>query len=290
MIQLSKIIIAAQVLLEALPISSSGHLFIIKELFTKYFPESSGSLSSELFYELLNVPTIFVIAYFFRKDIRLFTFRLLNLLKKTIRRNPSWSTKHHIKFFKILIRVAMMAVTANLITFAAYTFRKSFIRSCSTPYCSQLILLSGLFLTMTVLFSLKFKNPKSNESLDFLKASIIGISQSFGMFPGVSRFGITYATSRFLSISPRRSFEFSFLLHSLLVLGLLARTAIENNKELKLVFEHITFSNLALIAVSAIISFFILKFSYYMAKAKQFWKFSFYFPIPIGLLVWLILS
>jgi undecaprenyl-diphosphatase len=290
MIQLSKIIIAAQVLLETLPISSSGHLFIIKELFTKYFPESANNLPSPLFCELLNVPTIFVIAFFFRKNIQLFTFRLLNLLKLAVSQKYSTGRNHHIKFFKILIRIIMMAIMTNLITFAAYNFRKLFIRTCATPYCSQLILLSGLFATMTILFLLKFKRPNTNGSLNFVKASIIGIAQSFGVFPGISRFGTTYAVARLLSISPRRSFEFSFILHSGLVLGILTKSVLENSKELKLIEQYLTLSNLALLSACAAISFLGLKFSYHMAKTKQFWKFGLYFPIPVGVLVWLILS
>ena len=60
-------------------------------------------------------------------------------------------------------------------------------------------------------------NRKENTSFlenkfDVLRSTIIGVSQAFAIFPGVSRSGITLTASRFLGIGRKESSEFSFFL------------------------------------------------------------------------------
>ena len=50
-------------------------------------------------------------------------------------------------------------------------------------------------------------------------ALIIGLSQSFAIFPGVSRSGITLTTSRFLGMSRVDASRFSFLLSLPVIIG-----------------------------------------------------------------------
>ena len=78
----------------------------------------------------------------------------------------------------------------------------------------------GIFLGITgVILLLTSIVKRGNRKVKLLSAFLIGISQMFAVFPGISRSGMTISTGLFSKVSPEESFNFSFLLSLPAILG-----------------------------------------------------------------------
>ncbi len=71
-------------------------------------------------------------------------------------------------------------------------------------------------LNSTILF---FSREKGNKIIKIREAILIGISQIFSIFPGISRSGITIGTALISGCDKKSSFEFSFLMGLPLIFG-----------------------------------------------------------------------
>ena len=64
-----------------------------------------------------------------------------------------------------------------------------------------------------------FSRERGNKIIKIKEAILIGISQIFAIFPGISRSGITIGTALILGCDKKFSFEFSFLMGLPLIFG-----------------------------------------------------------------------
>jgi undecaprenyl-diphosphatase len=64
-----------------------------------------------------------------------------------------------------------------------------------------------------------FSREKGNKIIKIKEAILIGISQIFAIFPGISRSGITIGTALISGCDKKSSFEFSFLMALPLIFG-----------------------------------------------------------------------
>ena len=164
-----------QGLTEFLPVSSSGHLFLLARFF---------KTPQETFFLVLTVhgATLLSIVTVFRKDLKsLFTLKDSSLLLKVL--------------------VALVPLF-----FAGLFFKSLVIESFKNGVVSLGFLATGIFL-----LSLLFKQT-SNEPLTFLRAFLIGVIQAFCVLPGFSRSGWTIGAGMLLGLSPQRAAFFSFLI------------------------------------------------------------------------------
>jgi len=168
-----------QGLTEFLPISSSGHLVLLKTLIGFEMP----GVILEVF---LHFGTLLSIIIYFRK-------RILSYLSKE-------------KFPLIIIGTIPIVIIGII-------FRSRIELMFSNP---PLVFLM-LFITGTILLLTLKKQNK--DFLNLKNAFIIGISQAFALIPGISRSGITIASALMLGISKEESFEFSFILAIPALLG-----------------------------------------------------------------------
>lgn len=169
-----------QGLTEFLPVSSSGHLVLLKH----WINLQSENAVLEVF---LHFATLLAIIIFFRKKI----------LK--------YATKE--KFPLIVIGTLPIAVIGVLF--------KDEIQSLFNNYVLVIITLS---LTGLILF-LSRNSKEDKENLDLKMALFIGIAQAIALTPGISRSGITVATALLLGIKRKKAFEFSFILAIPALLG-----------------------------------------------------------------------
>ncbi|MCK4499501.1 undecaprenyl-diphosphate phosphatase [Candidatus Babeliales bacterium] len=270
MLDLLEITILAQIILETLPVSSSAHVFIAKEFFQNYATGTKMLPSKELT-ELLNLPTLLVVGFFFRK-------RIISLLKLVIQALKSWKiTTRAI----IITRIIGYAILINSITYAAYLLKNSFIQHSPSPH----IVLLGLVASMSFIFSLKWKQDLQNSPLTLSKAILIGLAQSLSLVPGISRFGTTYVAARWLNLAPKRAFEFSFLLHAMLSVGLAVKTIALSGPFLSIITPLLTTTNLLIITPATLISYAGLSLSWKLAVQRVFWHFGAYYLIPVVLLL-----
>ena len=179
---------------EFLPVSSSGHLALI--------PYFLGSKDPGVFFDLaMHIGTALAIIVAFRNKIQLLFEQTL-----TIRNN---STSHFARNFYFASLITVIFV------FLIKGYAESFGRS------PNLIAFNLVFFGAIMWACDYFGKKEINlfKKTDLMRAGLIGLSQSFAIFPGVSRSGITLSSSRLLGLSRENAASFSFLLSLPIIIG-----------------------------------------------------------------------
>lgn len=202
-----------QGLTEFLPVSSSGHLVLLQNLF--------GLTEPELFFDIcLHVGTLVAVCTVFRRDIRDVIIALANLpaLKK---KTGSWSKVYAANES---IRLGFLIVAGSIPTvFLGLLFKEmADILFGSVAIVGVMLLTTGLLLWLTR--KIKTTGRPLNR-MTVKDALIIGFVQGLAIIPGISRSGATIATALYLGIDRGLAGRFSFLLSvpaicGALVLGL----------------------------------------------------------------------
>ncbi len=184
-----------QGLTEFLPVSSSGHLTIAKELF--------GIETSNLSFEVVvHAATVCSTIVAFRKQI----WDLLAGFFK-IGMNPQ---KEYI--FKIC--VSMIPI------FVVGVFFKDYVEAIfgsGLLVVGCMLLITALLLTLSEHLSKKQKD--GGHAVTYKDAVIIGIAQAFAVLPGLSRSGTTISTGLLLGVKKEDMAQFSFLMVLIPILG-----------------------------------------------------------------------
>lgn len=157
---------------EFLPISSSGHLVIMKE--------SLGISTPGAFFEsILHLGTMSaVIVYFYKK------------------------------IFSLDLEAVKMLIIATVPIAIVGILLKGPIESL---FSSTKIVGVALFFTALVNFYIdKYDGRKTN--IDSIDSIFIGIAQAFAIIPGISRSGTTIFVAKYLKIDAEKAAEFSFLI------------------------------------------------------------------------------
>lgn len=187
-----------QGLTEFLPVSSSGHLELVKAM----LGDESLPAESMLMTVVLHAATALSTIVVYRKDIAEI---LMGLLK--IENNASWR-------FALYVVISMVPAA-----FVGLLFEKEL-----EQLFDKNILLVGMMLLVTgLLLFLADKASKTDKDVGIVNAIIIGISQAIAILPGISRSGATISTSVLLRIDRERAARFSFLMVVPLILGKIAK-------------------------------------------------------------------
>ena len=179
-----------QGLTEFLPISSSGHFFLLEKLMGL----EQDSLSIII---ILHGATVLSVITVFFKDLKTFTLSLHT--------KPSQSL-----LLKIIISSIPLAIVGLF-------FRRLVEQSFQETFVAI-----GFLMTSLLLLSLFFKKKIPSSSLDHLsysKAFLVGVFQAVAAFPGFSRSGWTVSAGLFLGLSPRASVYYSFLISLVAIAG-----------------------------------------------------------------------
>ena len=188
---------------EFLPISSSGHLVI----FDKLLPVINLNTNDIAF---LHIGTLFSIVIFYRA-------RILQIFSNLI----------IFKFYlKIIIFGILPAVIVGLLTPIQEAIDNS----------SQILIYTGIayfFLSVLLIFSenINSKNVLSINEITIKHAFMIGIAQSFALFPGISRSGITLLTAMYMGVKKTDAIYYSLLLGIPTIFGAWSLTFINQSFE-----------------------------------------------------------
>lgn len=184
-----------QGLTEFLPVSSSGHLTIAKELF--------GIETSNLSFEVVvHAATVCSTIVAFRKQIWDLLSGLFNL-----KMNPQ---KEYI--FKIAISMIPIFVVG--------VFFKDHVEAIfgsGLLVVGCMLLLTALLLTLSEWLSNRQK--EGGHPVTYKDAIVIGIAQAFAVLPGLSRSGTTISTGLMLGVKKEDMAQFSFLMVLVPILG-----------------------------------------------------------------------
>jgi undecaprenyl-diphosphatase len=184
-----------QGLTEFLPVSSSGHLIIGKELMgIEVNPNAETT-----FEVLVHCATVLSTIIVFRKDI-------LKLLQGLLKFNMNEETQY----------VAKICISMIPVLIVGLLFKDNV-----KEIFGEGVLLVGIMLLVTaILLTLThFVNFKQKKEISYLDALIIGISQAIAVLPGLSRSGTTISTGLILGNKKESIAKFSFLMVLIPILG-----------------------------------------------------------------------
>ena len=183
-----------QGLTEFLPVSSSGHLEIVKALFGL---ELSGN-ESLTFDVVVHLGTALSTIVVFRKEIGEIVAGLLKF---------EWNDET--KFVSFIL---LSMVPAGFIGLG-------FEDEISTLFEGQLLLIAATLTVTGLLLFLADRAKTSGKPVNAVEAVIIGLAQAIAILPGISRSGSTIATSVLLGIDREKAAKFSFLMVLPIILG-----------------------------------------------------------------------
>jgi|MDSW01.1.fsa_nt_gb undecaprenyl-diphosphatase len=244
-----------QGLTEFLPISSSGHLGLLKAYLGggdsfDDFP-SMGAIII-----LLHLGTLLSVLLFYKKPIIL-------LLKGIAGFGEKECVIKQRQYFVCLLIGTLPAVIIGYFLHSLVGVENDFFESSSLiAFC--------LILTSIILFSVKDKQEGSSE-LSLQKSLLIGFAQACAILPGISRSGATIVAAQHLGIPVRKAEEFSFLL-AIPVIGGGAILGLSSAE-----FGGLGLSNIFLaLFVSAVVGFLALLVLHKVLKKRKLHWFSLY--------------
>lgn len=187
---------AVQGLTEFIPISSSGHLIIARDIFGW---NSSGDLS---FDAVLQLATALALVVYFYKDILRLLKSFINLISK--------------KSVDLADKTMIYAVILG--TIPAVIFGLLLEKYMETTFRSAGLVAVVLIVGSIVMYTAE-KLSKKDKVLSAKNGFLIGLFQCLALVPGFSRSGATISGGLFLGLNREDAARFSFLLSIPIILG-----------------------------------------------------------------------
>ena len=198
-----------QGLAEFLPISSSGHLILARELFgvgIESLPAATGAAQAGglAFDAVLQFATACAVVVYFRND-------LMVLAQAMIRR----ATGGEFDAAQERLFIALVVATVPAI------FIGLFLEDAMETVFRHGALVAGALLvgSLIMVMAERWAKAVSNDALTPGKSLAIGFFQALALIPGMSRSGMTIAGGMFLGLSRESAARFSFLLAIPILLG-----------------------------------------------------------------------
>lgn len=180
-----------QGLTEFLPVSSDGHLEIVKYLF-------GGIDESFLFSVVVHGATVLSIITVFWKEI-------FSLTRGVLQFTMNEETDYALKLVVSMIPVAIVGFTLMNYVEGLYV--------ADMTLTGSFLLLTALFLTVSHFVR------KGTRKITYAGAFLMGIAQALAVLPGLSRSGTTISTGLMLGYRKEELTKFSFLMVIVPILG-----------------------------------------------------------------------
>lgn|SRR5690625_1812701 len=215
-----------QGLTEPLPISSSGHVLIFREIF-------SVQISGLTFEIIVNFGSLLAIMFVYRESIYQLTknFFIYLLFRKS-------AAKRDFNYTLLIILATIPIGVVGLLTRHWIETSLS-----SLLFVGLSLLLTGFFLWLIR----HLKGFKSDYQISWRDALIIGFVQIIALVPGVSRSGATIVAAMLVGLKRETALRFSFLLYIPVSLGVtilsideITQTTQSNSMIIPLVIAWIT--------------------------------------------------
>ena len=197
-----------QGLSEFLPISSSGHLVIVSNLYEVFTSNKVAEQSTqEVFLDImLHLGTLIAVLIYFRKDILHIVKALLNGIKTKDFSNSDAKTGLYIALGTIItiaVALPISGIAEDLI---------------ASPIAVGFLLIgTGGLLIGSEIYSKKLE--KRADTVDFKTSIIMAVAQGIAALPGFSRSGLTIASALLNKGSRVSAARYSFLLSIPIILG-----------------------------------------------------------------------
>ncbi|MEC8403059.1 MAG: undecaprenyl-diphosphate phosphatase [Bacteroidota bacterium] len=193
-----------QGLTEFLPVSSSGHLELVKAIFGSDYEQQQGLLVTITLHAATAFSTIFV----FRKDI-------VMILSDLLRFKRGESLNFSLKIILSMIPAVIIGL-----------FFEDFIASL---FVGKIALVAVMLMITALLLFLADRVNENNKELNYSNTFYIGVIQAIAIIPGISRSGATIALAVLFKIDRNKAARFSFLMVIPLILGSMAKSVMDGD-------------------------------------------------------------
>ena len=251
-----------QGLCEFLPVSSSGHLFLVSKL-------TSGAVGEgyfgSFFTVMLHVATLIAVLFVYREQV-------LSILRHPIQKltlHLIIATLPTVVFALILKKFDALDRWLDEGNFVGVSF-----------------LLTAAFLTVSELLIRRRKPTKSIKTMRWTDALVIGGMQAIGVLPGVSRSGSTIAGALGMRLDRKSAADFSFLMSIPAILGGLVLELYKMVKEPAAFDVDLSFGAAMILAmlVAAISGYFAVRYMIRLITKKGLFGFAIYTGV-LGIIV-----
>ncbi len=248
-----------QGLTEFIPVSSSGHLIIVHDIF--------GSSENTLAFDVaLHVGTLIALLVFFRNE-------LWSLAKNAFKNNQEG------KLARLIVLATLPAATIGFLLgdFIDDKVRSTLVVACTLGIVGILMLLADKYATNT---EDKDKYPTTKQGM------IVGFAQVFALIPGVSRSGATITAGIFAGLGRELATKFSFFLAVPIVAGSAFGILLKDS-------SLITFDGSLMVGVVAafISGLFAIKFMLGVIKKVGLKPFAYYrIAISVMIILYIVIS
>lgn len=251
---------------EFLPISSSGHLAVMQNLF--------GMEEVDLFFDvLLHFATLVSICVFYSRDIAEMIKEVFGFFSDIRHPKPDEGKP------KPARRLVLMIIIATLPLFLILPVKDSIDKlSNNTYFIGAAFLITGLILFLSDRMQNGRKNEKNMTVWDAVK---IGACQAVATLPGISRSGSTITAGMAVGLNRTFAVKFSFLLSLPAVFAATIASLVDALKD-GVDAERIP-AYLIGMAVAGITGYFAIKLVRMLSQKGKFGKFC-YYCFAVGIL------
>jgi undecaprenyl-diphosphatase len=193
-----------QGLTEFLPVSSSGHLVLGKQLLGLQTGQA-GNVTFEVF---VHFGTVLSILTVYSQEVAGLTREAFDAAL-----NPgSVGARYRERpTFRLGVFILLTLVPTGIVYLL---FKDALEAAFSSPQ-----LVCGMLVVTGVLLLLTLLRPNPDGELGPAKALLVGVAQSAAMIPGISRSGSTICTALYQNVKPEQAANFSFLMLLPVVIG-----------------------------------------------------------------------
>ena len=188
-----------QGLTEFLPVSSTGHLVLVRSLF------GVSEANALAFDAVLHLATAAAVILYFRRDLT----SLFNAALRKLGRLPV-----NERDLTLLYALAVGTIPAVILGLLLESSMETMFRN---PLLVAGVLIAGSFLFMYAEW--RYLHTHQNNEMNVGKGFKIGLFQSLALIPGMSRSGASIAGGMLLGLSREEAARFAFLLAVPVILG-----------------------------------------------------------------------
>lgn len=271
MIELLKFILLAviQGISEVLPISSSGHLQIVQEMLGM----DTSSLTVSIF---LHLGSLVAMIVFYRKLVFSIIGNSIKYVFKSSERNDT-----NKNYLKLLFMIVIACIPAGLIGLL-------FKNKIESIFANTIFIGINLIITGCLLFLQKYiKGKKTLDRMNWLDAIIIGLFQTIGILPGISRSGITTIGGKVSKLQDEDAINFAFLLFIPVTLGTGLLEVVDIIKGDLVLSSNDILLYIVGIIISGLVTYIALSLLLKIIKKGKLHYFAYYcFAVGLAVIIW----
>lgn len=246
------ILAIVQGITEPIPVSSSGHLVLVKSMFN--FESNDATLEI-----LLHAGSLVAIIWFYKDDI-------LPLIKQGLS-YPITRKKADQPYFIYGLKLVLATIPAGIV---GLLFKDQITSLLSNPKAvGAALLYTGTLLAFTA-FTLK----KRKQQVGFFSSFIIGVAQAIALIPGVSRSGSTISSAMMMKVDAKEAMKFSMLLFIPIAIVVVITGLVDLGNSPYL--SNYIYSYIIATIVSGVVTYYAMNMLGFIIKKQKYHWFSLY--------------